>query len=39
MESEYITASEVAKEAVWLKNFLSDLGVVPDLDMLVLCAL
>ena len=29
MEDEYITASEAAKEAVWLKNFLMDLEVVP----------
>ena len=29
MEAEYITASEAAKEAVWLKNFLLDLGLVP----------
>ena len=29
MEVEYITASEVAKEAVWLTNFLMDLEVVP----------
>ena len=29
MEAEYIAASEVAKEAVWLKNFLMDLEVVP----------
>ena len=29
MESEYIAISEAAKEAVWLKNFLLDLGVVP----------
>ena len=29
MEAEYIAASEVAKEAVWLNNFLLDLGVVP----------
>ena len=28
MEAEYIASSEVAKEAVWLKNFLLDLGVV-----------
>lgn len=28
MEAEYVAASEVAKEAVWLKNFLMDLGVV-----------
>ena len=29
MEAEYIAASEAAKEAVWLKIFLLDLGVVP----------
>ena len=29
MEAEYIGASEAAKEAVWLKNFLLDLGVIP----------
>ena len=29
MEVEYIAASKAAKEAVWLKNFLLDLGVVP----------
>ena len=29
MEAKYIAASEAAKEAVWLKNFLLDLGVVP----------
>ena len=28
MEAEYVTACEAAKEAVWLKKFLSDLGVV-----------
>ena len=28
MEAEYVAACEVAKEAVWLKKFLSDLGVV-----------
>ena len=28
MEAEYIAALEAAKEAVWLKNFLMDLGVV-----------
>ena len=32
MESEYIATSEVAKEAVWLKNFLMDLGVVPSVQ-------
>ena len=29
MEAEYIAASEAAKEAVWLKNFLMDLELVP----------
>ena len=29
MEAEYIAASEATKEAVWLKNFLMDLEVVP----------
>ena len=28
MEVEYVAACEVAKEVVWLKKFLSDLGVV-----------
>ena len=29
MEDEYIAASKVDKEAVWLKNFLIDLEMVP----------
>ena len=32
MEAEYIAALEATKEAVWLKNFLSDLEVVPNMD-------
>ena len=28
MEAEYVTTCEATKEAVWLKKFLSDLGVV-----------
>ena len=32
MEAEYIAASEAAKEAVWLKNFLRDLEIVPAVD-------
>ena len=32
MKGEYIAASEAAKEAVWLKNFLSDMEVVPNMD-------
>ena len=27
-EAEYVATCEVAKEAIWLKKFLSDLGVV-----------
>ena len=29
MQAEYIAASEAAKEAVWIRNFVSELGVVP----------
>ena len=32
MEAEYIAASKTAKEVVWLKNFLSDMVVVLNLD-------
>ena len=32
MEAEYIAASKATKEAVWLKNFLSDMEVVPNID-------
>ena len=28
MEAEYVAACKATKEAVWLKKFLSDLGVV-----------
>ena len=35
MEAEYIAASEAAKEAVWLKNFMSNLEVVPGLSKAV----
>ena len=28
-ESEYIATSEAAKEVIWVKNFIGDLGVVP----------
>ncbi|XP_070026623.1 secreted RxLR effector protein 161-like [Nicotiana sylvestris] len=31
-ETEYIAASEAAKEAVWIKKFLTDLGVVPSIE-------
>ncbi|XP_070054602.1 secreted RxLR effector protein 161-like [Nicotiana tomentosiformis] len=32
MEAEYVSASEAAKEAVWLGNFLRELGVVPSIQ-------
>jgi hypothetical protein len=32
MEVEYIAASETAKEAVWIRNFVSELGVVPSVS-------
>ena len=28
-EAEYIVASEAANEGVWMKEFISDLGVIP----------
>ena len=30
-EAEYITASDAAKEAVWIKKFINALGVVPSI--------
>ncbi|KAL0347852.1 UNVERIFIED_CONTAM: Retrovirus-related Pol polyprotein from transposon TNT 1-94 [Sesamum calycinum] len=30
-EVEYIAASEAAKEAVWIKNYIQELGVVPSI--------
>ncbi|KAL0405707.1 UNVERIFIED_CONTAM: hypothetical protein Slati_3884600 [Sesamum latifolium] len=30
-EAEYIAASEAAKEAVWTKNYIQELGVVPSI--------
>ncbi|KAL0427527.1 UNVERIFIED_CONTAM: Retrovirus-related Pol polyprotein from transposon TNT 1-94 [Sesamum latifolium] len=30
-EAEYIAASEAAKEAVWIKNYIQELGVVPSI--------
>ena len=29
---EYITASDAAKEAVWLKKFITELGVASSID-------
>ena len=31
-EAEYIAASEAAKEGVWIKNFLTELEVVPSIS-------
>ncbi|KAL0420307.1 UNVERIFIED_CONTAM: hypothetical protein Slati_3053600 [Sesamum latifolium] len=31
MEAEYIAASEAAKEAVWMKNYIQELGVLPSI--------
>ena len=30
-EAEYIAASDAAKEAVWIKKFINELGVVPSI--------
>ncbi|KAL0445432.1 UNVERIFIED_CONTAM: Retrovirus-related Pol polyprotein from transposon TNT 1-94 [Sesamum latifolium] len=30
-EAEYIAASEAAKKAVWMKNYIQELGVVPSI--------
>ena len=32
MEAEYIAASKATKEAIWLKNFLTYLGIVPNMN-------
>ncbi|KAL0355416.1 UNVERIFIED_CONTAM: Retrovirus-related Pol polyprotein from transposon TNT 1-94 [Sesamum radiatum] len=31
MEAEYIAASKAAKEVVWMKNYIQELGVVPSI--------
>ncbi|KAL0430600.1 UNVERIFIED_CONTAM: Retrovirus-related Pol polyprotein from transposon TNT 1-94 [Sesamum radiatum] len=38
-EAEQIAASEVAKETVWMKNYIQELGVVPTIaePMVILC--
>ncbi|KAL0411190.1 UNVERIFIED_CONTAM: Retrovirus-related Pol polyprotein from transposon TNT 1-94 [Sesamum latifolium] len=37
--AEYIAASEAAKEAVWMKNYIQELGVVPSIaePMVIFC--
>jgi hypothetical protein len=32
MEADYIAASESAKELVWIRNFVSELGVIPSVS-------
>jgi len=32
IEAEYIAASEAAKEAVWIRKFITELGVVPSIS-------
>ncbi|KAL4368275.1 hypothetical protein GQ457_05G028000 [Hibiscus cannabinus] len=34
-EAEYIAASEIAKEAVWIKKFITGLGVIPSISDVV----
>ena len=34
-ESEYIAESDAAKEAVWIRKFISELGVVPTISDLI----
>ena len=36
MEAEYMAATEVVKEAIWLKGLLGDLGVIQE-NIAVLC--
>ena len=31
-EAEYVAASDAAKEAVWLRKFITELGVAPSMD-------
>ncbi|KAA0067542.1 gag/pol protein [Cucumis melo var. makuwa] len=33
MEAEYVAACEVAKEAIWLRKFLTDLEIVPNMHL------
>ncbi|TYJ95578.1 gag/pol protein [Cucumis melo var. makuwa] len=35
MEAEYVAVCEAAKEAVWLKKFLTDLEIVPNMHLLI----
>ena len=33
MEGEYVTACEAARESVWLRKFLTDLKIVPNMHL------
>ena len=35
MEAEYVAACEATKEAVWLKKFLINLEVIPNMHLLI----
>ncbi|GKF86152.1 hypothetical protein Tco_0253979 [Tanacetum coccineum] len=35
---EYMAASEAAMEAVWIRKFVGDLGVMPSIKSLLICA-
>ena len=35
MEAEYVAACEVAKESVWLRKFLADLEIIPNMHLLI----
>jgi hypothetical protein len=32
MEAKYIAASKAAKEVIWIRNFVSELGIVPSVS-------
>nr|GEW29464.1 retrovirus-related Pol polyprotein from transposon TNT 1-94 [Tanacetum cinerariifolium] len=34
-ESDYIAACEASKEAIWMKNFIGDIGVFPTVQDLI----
>ena len=34
-EAEYIAASDVAKEAIWIRKFITELGVIPSIESAV----
>ena len=34
-EAEYIAASDVAKEALWIQKFITELGVIPSIELAI----